>query len=83
VEEYLRRYGVPRRHWDPPEPDDERPETEWGFEPALREDVEGFARERGYRVRRIVFEEPERLSPSSPTCTGGGIGSAVCLRTGF
>jgi hypothetical protein len=62
VEEYLKRYGSHRRRWDPPEPDGESPEAEWGFEPALEEDVERFARERGYRVRRIVFEEPEELS---------------------
>jgi hypothetical protein len=63
VEEYLGRYGSHRRRWDAPKPDGERPEAEWGFEPSLREDVQRFARERGYRVRRIVFEEPEHLSP--------------------
>ncbi len=63
VEEYLKRYGSHRRRWDPPEPDGESPEAEWGFEPALGEDVERFAEARGYRVRRIVFEEPEELSP--------------------
>jgi hypothetical protein len=63
VEKYLERYGSHRRHWEPPEPDGESPEAEWGFEPALGEDVERFAEERGYRVRRIVFEEPEELSP--------------------
>jgi|GEM_PF-4672251 len=40
-----------------------RPEAEWGFEPALRDDLERFARARGYRIRRIVFQEPEHLSP--------------------
>jgi hypothetical protein len=63
VESYLARYGSHRQRWDPPEPDDESPEAEWGFEAALREDVERFARERGYRVRRVVFEEPEHPSP--------------------
>jgi hypothetical protein len=62
VEDYLARYGSHRRRWDPPEPDGERPEAEWGFEPILHEDVERFAREQGYRVRRIIFEEPEDLS---------------------
>src|SRR5215204_931993 len=37
--------------------------AEWGFEPALREDIERFAREKGYRMRRVVFEEPEDPSP--------------------
>jgi hypothetical protein len=63
VADYLRRYGSHRRRWDPPPPDADRPEAEWGFEPALGEDVERFAADRGYRVRRIVFDQPEDLSP--------------------
>jgi hypothetical protein len=63
VEAYLERYRSRRRQWDAPQPDGDRPEAEWGFEPALRADVERFAREAGYRVRRIVFEQPEDLSP--------------------
>jgi hypothetical protein len=63
VAEYLARYDSHRRKWDPPEPDGESPEAEWGFEPALREDVERFAAEHGFRIRRIVFEEPEDMSP--------------------
>jgi hypothetical protein len=63
VEAYLARYGSHQKRWDPPEPDGERPEAEWGFEPILRGDIERFARERGYRIRRIIFEEPEDLSP--------------------
>jgi hypothetical protein len=63
VTRYLERYQSHRRRWDPPEPDGEQPEAEWGFEPSLREDVERFAREGGYRVRRIIFEEPEDPSP--------------------
>ncbi len=63
VEEYLERYGSHRRRWPSPENDGERPEAEWGFEPALREDVKRFAGERGYRLRRMMFEQPEHLSP--------------------
>lgn len=63
VADYLRRYRSHRRRWAPPAPDADRPEAEWGFEPALGADVERFAAERGYRVRRIVFEQPESLSP--------------------
>ena len=63
VADYLRRYGPDRRRWDSPAPDAEQPEAEWGFEPALRADVEELARRRGYRLRRIVFEQPEDLSP--------------------
>lgn len=63
VEGYLRRYGSHRRRWDPPEPDGESPEAEWGFGRAMGLDVERFARERGYRIRRVVFEDPDDPSP--------------------
>lgn len=63
VDAYLSRYGSPRRHWAPPPPDGESPEAEWGFEPELRAHLAELARERGYRLVRLVFEEPEHLSP--------------------
>jgi hypothetical protein len=63
VEAYLRRYGSHRRGWLPPLPDAESPEAEWGFEPALREEIAELARERGYRLVRLRFEQPEDLSP--------------------
>ena len=63
VADYLERYGSPHRRWEAPEPDGLRPEAEWGFEAALRDDVERFARRRGYRVRRVLFDEPQFLSP--------------------
>jgi hypothetical protein len=63
VEAYLQRYNSPYRRWDSPGGDAQRPEAEWGFEAALRDDVVRFAKQHGYRVRRIVYEEPEHLSP--------------------
>ncbi|MCU7727512.1 hypothetical protein ODJ79_27660 [Actinoplanes sp. KI2] len=60
---YLHRYGVDRTRWDAPEPDGDAPEAEWGFEPALGEDVAGFAERHGFRVHRLTFDEPEDLSP--------------------
>jgi hypothetical protein len=63
VEDYLRRHRSHRTRWDPPQPDGISPEAEWGFAPALRADVEAFARRHGYRVRRVLFEDPEDLSP--------------------
>jgi len=63
VEAYLRRHRSPRTRWEPPAPDGTSPEAEWGFAPALREDVERFAQRHGYRVRRVVFEQPEDMSP--------------------
>lgn len=62
VEEYLRRQGSPFREWDPPAPDVDSPEAEWGFEPALRDDVVSFARLQGLRVVSICFNDPEQPS---------------------
>jgi hypothetical protein len=63
IADFLRRRGSEHRQWNPPAPDGRYPESEWGFEPALREDVEQFAREHGFRIRRIVFDHPQDLSP--------------------
>jgi hypothetical protein len=63
VEAYLTRYHTGLRHWDPPAPDGEAPEAEWGFEPALAADVERFASEHGYQLRRLSFDAPPDLSP--------------------
>jgi hypothetical protein len=63
VEDYLARYRSHRRRWDSPEPEMEAPEAEWGFEPSLREDVEAFAEQHGFKVVRLTFYEPEHLSP--------------------
>ncbi len=63
VTAYLRRHRSPRTRWEPPEPDGTSPEAEWGFAPSLRDDVERFARRHGFRVRRVLFDQPEDLSP--------------------
>jgi hypothetical protein len=63
VAAFLKRYGSTRRHWDPPVPDGEWPEAEWGFEASLLTDIERVTRERGYRIRRLIFHDPEHLSP--------------------
>jgi hypothetical protein len=63
VDDYLRRHRSHRTRWDPPPPDGMSPEAEWGFAPALRDDVEDFARRHGYRIQRVVFEDPEDVSP--------------------
>jgi hypothetical protein len=63
VAEYLERYDSPVRRWDGPEPDGESPEAEWGFEPALLDDIERFADEHGYEVKRLSFDQPEDPSP--------------------
>jgi hypothetical protein len=63
VADYLERYDSPVRQWDGPEPDEVSPEAEWGFEPALREDVLAFAAEHGLRVRRLIYDDPSTLAP--------------------
>ncbi|WP_238447249.1 hypothetical protein [Micromonospora sp. 4G55] len=63
IAEYLARQGSPHRRWQPPQPDTRRPEAEWGFDPALRPDVEHLAKRYGYRLRRLVTAEPQQLSP--------------------
>jgi hypothetical protein len=63
VSQFLEHYGSAHRRWHPPASDGEYPEAEWGFDPALREDVIAWARERRRRMVRLVFREPEDLSP--------------------
>lgn len=62
ITDFLHQQHSRHQTWHPPEPDGWYPESEWGFEPALREDVERFAHEHGLRVRRIVFQAPQDLS---------------------
>ena len=64
VEAFLRRYGSERRRWEPPEPDREAPEAEWGFQDALLDDVTRLADRRGLVVRVLSFDEPEHVSPA-------------------
>src|SRR5262249_6427667 len=63
VAEYLARYRSRHQRWQPPPPDGEQPEAEWGFASALRTDVQRFARQHGYTVRRVLFTDPEHVSP--------------------
>lgn len=63
VTEFLKRYNSPRQKWDAPAPNGVSPEAEWGFAAALRDDVERFALKRGYKVRRMVYDEPAYPSP--------------------
>lgn len=63
VEQFLRDQGSARRSWSAPDPDAERPEAEWGFQPALAADVERVAGRLGLRVARITFDHADDLSP--------------------
>lgn len=63
VAAYLERYGSPYRKWDAPQPTEDSPEAEWGFEPTLLKDIQGLAKEKGYKVVEVGFDEPEDASP--------------------
>ncbi|MFW6264418.1 MAG: hypothetical protein ACOC3E_02740 [Cyanobacteriota bacterium] len=63
VTQFLKHYNSPRSKWDAPTPNTTTPEAEWGFEATLRDDIERFARQRGYKVRRIVYDKPADPSP--------------------
>jgi hypothetical protein len=62
VAAHLRRYRDPRSRWDPPPPDAQAPEAEWGFEESLLPELEALAREQGWRLVEIRFADPETLS---------------------
>ena len=63
VADFLSEQGSTRRSWPAPAPDAERPEAEWGFQPALADDVEKLADRLGLRVVRICFDHADDLSP--------------------
>jgi hypothetical protein len=63
VADYLRHYGAAVSRWQAPPADGESPEAEWGFEPALRDDIAAFADRHGFQTARLVFDQPEDLSP--------------------
>lgn len=62
VARYLEQEASPVRSWQPPESDARRPEAEWGWDPALGEDVKRVAERFGYRLRRLVSAEPQEHS---------------------
>jgi hypothetical protein len=64
VDQFLKKRKASVKAWQNiPKPDAERPEAEWGLEPALLDDVRRLAKKRGWKVRRIVFRDPEDMSP--------------------
>ncbi len=63
VKQLLKKYQSPYTTWDAPQPDEESPEAEWGFEPALLEDVHRFAETNHFKVERVTFKDPHDPSP--------------------
>lgn len=54
IADFLQQHNSTHSYWNPPAPDGRFSESEWGFDPALRTDVEQFADQHGFCVRRIV-----------------------------
>ncbi|WP_046468302.1 hypothetical protein [Allosalinactinospora lopnorensis] len=64
VREFLQSHGFPHEAWRGPEPDGDSPEAEWGFEPAILNDLRELAAEEGWNLVRLRYAEPESLSPA-------------------
>ncbi len=62
VRHFLYKYDSNSICWRVPEPDGLAAEGEWGFREEMLDDVRSFCRRQGYRLRRIVFENPDDLS---------------------
>lgn len=63
VQTFLQGAGANVARWEVPRTDGLMPEAEWGFVSTLRDDTARLAGEKGYRLQRIVFNEPEDFSP--------------------
>lgn len=63
VKHFLKEVGSKHEKWDCPPPTEDMPESEWGFEPTLKEDLLQLAQNHGFEVRSVVFDEPEALGP--------------------
>ena len=64
VADLLARYDAPVCRWDPPTPDGESPEAEWGLQPALLDDLSDFAQRHRLHLDVLRFDSPQRLSPA-------------------
>lgn len=60
---YLAQERSAHRQWWPPRADQRRPEAEWGWDPALADDIAATARRYGFQVRRLISAEPQQHSP--------------------
>lgn len=63
VRQFLQKVGSKLEKWDSPKPTGQMPESEWGFEPTLQEDILELANKHHLKIRSIIFDEPEALSP--------------------
>lgn len=63
IERYCQSVGLNKHNWRLPEyPLEKGPESEWGSEPGLGEELKDFCRRDGYRFISIRFSEPHDYS---------------------
>ena len=63
IRDFLQNQKSEAEYWEAPEPTGKSPEAEWGFEPALLEDLEDFCRTKSFTLSKISFEYPQEPSP--------------------
>jgi hypothetical protein len=77
-------YLVPTAERLCPEPTERAPEAEWGFEPALLDDLRRIARERRYRGSSACASPSRRRSARWwPTSTARSTAVVACRATGW
>lgn len=62
LSEFLEAEGAAQRRWDAPPATGRRPDGEWGFDPALGEELDELAHSRGWQRRRLFQNEPQDAS---------------------
>lgn len=77
VREFLAAEGSEYQQWTAPEATGRTPDGEWGFDPALGEDIERLAGQQGWGRRRLFRMSPRTPRLSSPSCTGIGMPGAA------
>ncbi|HET6654742.1 MAG TPA: hypothetical protein VFH57_00725 [Gammaproteobacteria bacterium] len=61
VEAFLRQHNSDpdKQRWEPPEPDGDQPEAEWGFHPGLNGAIHQLASEKQAQVARLRYSHPQ------------------------
>lgn len=62
ISAFLKQHGGKDAVPEIPETDDRTPEAEWGYDTRLTEHIKEFAEREGYRVKEVVFTEPQEIS---------------------
>lgn len=63
ITRFLKMQKASVHQWDAPDPDEEAPEAEWGFEPALLQDIREMAKKESIPITKVTFNHPQDTSP--------------------